>query len=339
MTANAAIIYWGSRGGGPRLLLNLAQSAKKGSSQLFFYISSNNELSHEIQFVPEINLDITQIPSSKIRQMFDVPTRKRAVNSILADLENKNISRVYFLMPHPWDLYLAKRIIRTGKIQVWRGIHDLRRHPGDFWPNGFTIRKLIKYSTTLVCFSSYIENQLLEFGKPVLRAQLFEVTRKSKKTFSEGSILFVGRIRKYKGLTLLAKAWPLILNAKKSLTVAGDGRIPQELKKIDMQIINTWLTNSEIENLVSKSNLVVLPYIEASQSGVIAIAHSLSTPVVITPVGGLVDQVIEGKNGLIAAEVTPKALAMAIDAALTINWAREFEENPLPNFLSKLQID
>ena len=96
MTANAAIIYWGSRGGGPRLLLNLAQSAKKGSSQLFFYISSNNELSHEMQFIPEINLDITQIPSSKIRQMFDFPTRKRAVNSILADLENRNISRVFF---------------------------------------------------------------------------------------------------------------------------------------------------------------------------------------------------------------------------------------------------
>ena len=106
-----------------------------------------------------------------------------------------------------------------------------------------------------------------------------------------------------------------------------------------MQIINTGLTNSEIENLVSKSNLVVLPYIEASQSGVIAIAHSLSTPVVVTPVGGLVDQVVEGKNGIIAAEVTPKALATAIDAALTMNWAREFEENPLPNFLSKLQID
>jgi glycosyltransferase involved in cell wall biosynthesis len=339
MTANAAIIYWGSRGGGPRLLLNLAHSAKKGSSQLFFYISSNNELSHEIQSVPEINLNITQIPGSKIGQIFNIYARENAVTNVLADLESKSISRVYFLMPHPWDLYLAKRIDKAGKIQVWRGIHDLRRHPGDIWPNVFTIRKLIKYSTTLVCFSSYIEKQLLRYGKPVLRSHLFEVSRKPKRAFSEGSVLFVGRIRKYKGLTLLAKAWPLVLNTKKSLTVAGDGRVPQELNKIDMQIINKWLTNSEIENLVNKSNLVVLPYIEASQSGVIAIAHSLSTPVVITPVGGLVDQVIDGKNGLIAAQTTPKALAMAIDAALTRNWALELEENPLPNFLSKLQMD
>jgi len=106
-----------------------------------------------------------------------------------------------------------------------------------------------------------------------------------------------------------------------------------------MQIINKWLTNSEIENLVNKSNLVVLPYIEASQSGVIAIAHSLSTPVVVTPVGGLVDQVIEGENGLIAADVTPKALAMAIDVALARSWALETEKNPLPNFLSKLLMN
>jgi glycosyltransferase involved in cell wall biosynthesis len=150
-------------------------------------------------------------------------------------------------------------------------------------------------------------------------------------------VLFVGRIKKYKGLDLLAKAWPLVLSPQKSLTVAGRGAIPHDLKKVGATLINEWLSNSEIEDLIRKSNLVVLPYVEASQSGIIAIAHSLSTPVVVTPVGGLADQVVEGMNGLVASDSTPESLAATIDAALSKVWDIETAVNPLPNFLSELE--
>jgi glycosyltransferase involved in cell wall biosynthesis len=337
MTKNVAIVYWGSRGGGPRHLLNLVRSKQKEDSQLFFYVSSNNELIHELQAEAGSQLEIASIPHSRFRVLTDLRSRRCAIKKIIADLEDKEISRVYFLLPHPWDLYLAKKIMNKGKIEVWRGIHDLKRHPGDIWPNSFTIRRLIKYSNNLVCFSSYIEKQLLRHGKTIVRSHLFEVNRESKGVSLDGSVLFVGRIRKYKGLELLAKAWPLITNSKKSLTVAGAGRITPELQSIGVRLINRWLTNSEIDNLIRKSNLVVMPYVEASQSGVIAIAHSLSTPVVITPVGGLMDQVIEGRNGIIAASVSPESLAAAIDIALATQWSLESEENPLPYFLAELQ--
>ena len=334
-----AIIYWGSRGGGPRQLLNLIRSTEEDNQNIFFYVSSNNELLNELKTISGAELVINQIPSHKIRLIIDIRLRNRLVGNVLRDLKSKGITKVYFLLPHPWDMTLAKRIKRVGGIEIWRGIHDVRRHPGDFWPNGFTIRKLIKYSNTLVCYSTHIERRLLKYRKPLIKSHLFEVKREAKLIADGCSVLFIGRIKKYKGLDLLAKAWPLVANPKKSLTVAGDGKVPNELQKVGTMFIDKWLSNSEIERLVRGSNLIVLPYIEASQSGVIAIAHSLSTPVVVTPVGGLVDQVIEGKNGLIAAQVTPKALAMAIDAALTRNWALEIEENPLPNFLSKLQMD
>ena len=339
MSRNVAILYWGTRGGGPRLLMNLVNSGGTDNERLFFYISTNNELLQDFRIAVPTQLVVTKLPKNRIRLLVDIPLKIRSVRHALTDLKSKKITRVYFLLPHPWDLYLAKKIIRTGKIEVWRGIHDLRRHPGDLWPNLFTTRRLIQYSTTLICFISHIEKELLKYGKPVIRSHLFEVNRGPKIHAAGSSVLFVGRFRKYKGLNLLAKAWPLVINSNKTLTVAGKGRFPNELQKNGARIIKKWLSNSEIEELISKSKLVVLPYVEASQSGVIAIAHSLSTPVVVTPVGGLVDQVIEGKNGLIAAEVTPKALAMAIDAALTRNWALEIEENPLPNFLSKLQMD
>jgi hypothetical protein len=48
-------------------------------------------------------------------------------------------------------------------------------------------------------------------------------------------------------------------------------------------------------------------------------------------------QVIEGRNGIIAASVTPESLAAAIDNALATQWSLESEENPLPHFLADLQ--
>jgi glycosyltransferase involved in cell wall biosynthesis len=339
MSRNVAIIYWGSRGGGPRQLLNLVNSVEKDSEGFFFYVSSNNELLNDFKVAIPTKLVVAKLPRNKLRLLIDIPQKISVVQSTLKDLKSKKITRVYFLLPHPWDLFLAKRIMRAGEIEVWRGIHDLKRHPGDIWPNAFTTKKLIKNSTTLVCFSDYIQEQLLKMGKPVLKSHLYEVFREAKSISPEGSVLFIGRIRKYKGLELLAKTWPLVVNPRKSLTVAGDGDVPSVLEESGGKIINRWLSNSEIEELIRTSRIVVLPYTEASQSGVIAIAHSLSTPVVITPVGGLVDQVTHGSNGLVSADTTPESLAATIDMALSRSWQLKSELNPLPNFIAELQAN
>jgi glycosyltransferase involved in cell wall biosynthesis len=57
---------------------------------------------------------------------------------------------------------------------------------------------------------------------------------------------------------------------------------------------------------------VVLPYREASQSGIIAAAHGLGVPVVATPVGALPDQIRNGVDGIIARAVNAEALADAL---------------------------
>ncbi len=339
MSRKVAIIYWGSRGGGPRQLLNLVKSIEKNGQGVFVYISSNNELLQDFRIVPSTNLVITDLPKGKVRLLIDFPQKIRVVQNVLKDLMSKEITRVYFLMPHPWDLTLAKRLMKFREMQVWRGIHDLKRHPGDIWPNVFTTKKLIRDSSTLVCFSDYVQELLLKKGKPVLKSHLYEVLREPKLHSSAGSVLFIGRIRKYKGLELLSKTWPLVRTENKSLTIAGEGNLPSEINHLEADIINRWLSNSEIEKLIRKTSVVVLPYTEASQSGVIAIAHSLSTPVVVTPIGGLVDQVLNGTNGLVSTDATPQSLASAIDSALTRSWRLMDEPNPLIGFLNALQAD
>jgi glycosyltransferase involved in cell wall biosynthesis len=63
----------------------------------------------------------------------------------------------------------------------------------------------------------------------------------------------------------------------------------------------------------------MLPYDEASQSGVAASAYAAGCPVVPTPIGGLVEQVTPNQTGIVARDMSAEALA---DAVL------EFVENP-----------
>jgi glycosyltransferase involved in cell wall biosynthesis len=54
-----------------------------------------------------------------------------------------------------------------------------------------------------------------------------------------------------------------------------------------------------------------LPYTEASQSGVAAAALGAGLPIIATPVGGLVDQIVDGETGMIASAVNAPGLSEA----------------------------
>jgi glycosyltransferase involved in cell wall biosynthesis len=58
--------------------------------------------------------------------------------------------------------------------------------------------------------------------------------------------------------------------------------------------------------------VVVLPYVEATQSGVIPVAYSFGKPVVATTVGGLPAQVDDGKTGYLVPPRDERALADAV---------------------------
>ncbi len=57
---------------------------------------------------------------------------------------------------------------------------------------------------------------------------------------------------------------------------------------------------------------VVLPNIEASQSGVAATALGHGVPVIATPAGGIVEQIRDGETGLLAESISAEALAASM---------------------------
>jgi len=66
-----------------------------------------------------------------------------------------------------------------------------------------------------------------------------------------------------------------------------------------VKIINQFVPNEEVAKYYLASDVVVLPYRSATQSGILNVAYGFNKPVIVTNVGGLAEFVIEGKTGLV----------------------------------------
>lgn len=136
-------------------------------------------------------------------------------------------------------------------------------------------------------------------------------------------ILFFGFIRKYKGLDILLDAMKLINQlpiANYQLLIAGE--FYEDRKQYDEQIetlgiknnliLHTgFITDSEVKNYFCAADVVIQPYRNATQSGVIPVAYHFEVPMIVTNVGGLPAMVPDNKVGLVA-EPTAASLAEKI---------------------------
>lgn len=136
-------------------------------------------------------------------------------------------------------------------------------------------------------------------------------------------ILCFGQMEAYKGLRVLLSATELLAarGVQFSLHLAGKGseldRLRTSFERLPNVVIRgEFLAPPAAIAEFQEADIVVLPYVEASQSGVLAAAFGNSRPVVASRVGGLTDVVTHGVNGLLVKPNDPEALADALQAAL-----------------------
>ncbi len=120
------------------------------------------------------------------------------------------------------------------------------------------------------------------------------------------NFVFFGRIEEYKGLHVLASALHIIGSKREdfTLTIAGNGDFSdyeEEFSKIkSVKIINRFIPDEEVGCLFDGPNVItVIPYIDATQSGVIPIAYEYTSPIIASDTGGLKEQLNHGKIGLL----------------------------------------
>jgi glycosyltransferase involved in cell wall biosynthesis len=136
------------------------------------------------------------------------------------------------------------------------------------------------------------------------------------------SILFFGKVRKYKGLMVLLEALPEVLSQVECrLFIVGEfydslAKYQQRIGELKLEphvhIENRYVPNEEVPAIFEQADVLVLPYVTASQSAVAQVALSNALPVIASQAGGLSEAVTDQVNGLLFPVGDAKALAAQI---------------------------
>jgi D-inositol-3-phosphate glycosyltransferase len=149
--------------------------------------------------------------------------------------------------------------------------------------------------------------------------------------------LFFGFIKPYKGVVHLIEALPKLRehfgDDDFRMVVVGDVYGDRSMydtarQKADCEDILDWregyCPDEDVEDHVLAADLLVLPYVSATQSGIVQVANAYDRPVVSTAVGGLPEVVHDGRTGYLVPPKDSDALAAAVIRYFDENRAAEF---------------
>ena len=146
-------------------------------------------------------------------------------------------------------------------------------------------------------------------------------------SYSEYVLLF-GKIKPYKGVEVLLNASRMVrkkVGKKFNVMIAGKGNVSYLntlVRNDDQEYIhlrNGYIPDIEIPELFRNAKFLVLPYIEASQSGVVSLAYTFSKPVIVSNVGSIAEYVDHGVTGLIFESGNARQLANYIEELVESN--------------------
>jgi glycosyltransferase involved in cell wall biosynthesis len=313
--------YWGRRGGGAQFALSLARALAPGGVALS--LSKRNALIGAFRSLPVPRQEVATYAGLPgfAAGFARLPGLARNLGRFARD---QGTPVVLSAMSHPWTPFVAPGLRRAG-LPSSRSFHDAAPHPGD--PAilfDWRLDRELAAARAVVVLSTAVEREVAARRPDLPRIRLAlgaHLPHGGATAAPRWDVLFFGRLRRYKGLDLLRDAWPAVRQAHPAATlrVVGEGDAegcaPGLSRLPGVTVEPRWVPDAEMAALVSSARLLVLPYREASQSGVLPIALALGVPVVATEVGGLAEQVEDGRSGLLASP-EPAALAAALSRAL-----------------------
>ncbi|MCK4979487.1 MAG: glycosyltransferase family 4 protein [Candidatus Delongbacteria bacterium] len=222
------------------------------------------------------------------------------------------------------------------KTKLYYIVHNIDFHEKWIFAKSLT-KYAFKKADLLVTLSESVYNDAIKlFPKkktihgfhPVYNCYNFnkftKVSAKSElKLTGKKVILFFGYIKQYKGLELLIRSLPNIINKIENAHLLIVGEVYGDAKKYHNAIeenelgnrvtfVDRFVKDKEIELYFKAADVLALPYIQATQSGVVQIAYDMELGAVATPVGSLAELVLDNKTGIMATDVSKEAFADAI---------------------------
>ena len=144
-------------------------------------------------------------------------------------------------------------------------------------------------------------------------------------------LLFFGYVRKYKGLQIALEAMPQILEQLPDARLLvcgefyeGESEYRASIERLGIgdhvDLHADYVPSDEVARWFCASDVVVQPYVSATQSGVAQIAYQFERPSIISDVGGLSEVVPHEEAGFVVEPNSPTKLAEAVGRYFAENW-------------------
>lgn len=241
------------------------------------------------------------------------------------------------------SLGLMARLVKSRGTRILGIVHNALPHeqrPGD---RGLS-RFFLNACEGFVVMSEQVErdieglglkNDIVRTGHPVydhFSAPIGRNEARHRLGFANEAriLLFFGFIRPYKGLHVLLESMAAVRERLPGVQLIVAGECYEKMARYQeiiqrhrlaehIQLHTDYIPNEDVNVYFEAADLVVQPYLSATQSGVAQIAFHFERPLVVTDVGGLAETVPDGVAGLVVPPDDPDAIADAI--------VRFFEEN------------
>ncbi len=256
------------------------------------------------------------------------------IRDIVTAIDDFGPDVVHFQVNNPLICPLITRLRRYPLVATF---HDVRPHPGEdhILDIGSLLYRLTLLMSRVLTDRIFVHGDALrevlveDYHVPARKVHVIPFGEHEVMPFKKFEqkglepdgprVLFFGRIHRYKGLDCLIQAEPLITReipgARFVIAGTGEdfGRYGEMMAGRDaFEVRNYRVPYEEGARLFQQASVVALPYIEASQSGVIPTAYGFRRPVVVTDVGSLPEIVDDGVTGYVVPPGDPAALAGAI---------------------------
>jgi glycosyltransferase involved in cell wall biosynthesis len=233
-----------------------------------------------------------------------------------------------------WELALPSVLRRIPAVLT---VHDLTRHPTHNGRAG-TPQRVLDYALR-VCDGIVVHGPALQDAARQ-RCDRLGVSRNIRSIphgtlsrYGQGrarasprskTVLLFGTLDKYKGVEYLIAAEKEIRRRVPDvrIVIAGKSAVPGYYEQLveagqSIEIRSSRQSDADVRALFESADVLVLPYIEASQSGVLQVGFAFGVPPVVTSVGALTDVVQHGRNGIVVPPHDSEQLAHAVCRLLT----------------------
>lgn len=298
----------------------------------------------ETQFVTEKD-KADKIPSERILDTLNPRTYFSSAKRIQKFSPDVLLMKYWMSYMAPSLGTVAKKMKRQSKVITV--LDNVIPHEKRFFDRAFT-KYFLKQNHGFVVMSDAVKNDLLKFipkakyishSHPLYNhfgKKADAVEAKKKLNIPEGKkvILFFGFIRDYKGLDLLIDAMSK-LNDEHVLVICGEvygsfEKYNQQIQRLRIQnrisLHARYISDEEVPLYFSASDVCVLPYKSATQSGITSIAYHFDLPLIATDTGGLKENILHNKTGIIVDSPDATLIAKAIENYFTQHLKPKFQE-------------